>query len=192
MPSYVARMMAVLAAAYPNMTIRRETIEVYVADLSDLPDDVLDAACSYCRANLKFFPTIAELREAAARLQSGAASLPPAGEAWGEFIRLGQCFSGDDPCPYAEMTSDIMRKTIRAMGWRYLCSSTNGMADRARFIELYDEYARRGISDYVMPPQLKSGEHYTQHLLDQLAGKLSAPPNARREHDQSQLVGSAK
>ena len=173
MPSFVARCLAVMTAAYPNAAIRRETLDVYVYDLSDIPDEVLDQACAYCRANLKFFPTIAEIREAAARLQSGANQLPPAAEAWGEFIRLGQYFSGDDPCPFESMSSDVLRRTIKAMGWRYLCGSTNGVADRARFIELYNQYAERKLKEYVTPPQLKAGEQNALAAMNELTEKLS-------------------
>ena len=89
------------------------------------------------------------------------AGLPPAGEAWSEFIRLSSRYANDGPMP-DNIPNRILVKTIRAMGWRYLCASTNGMADRARFIELYNEYAKRSLTDYVMPPRRKAGNYQSQ------------------------------
>ena len=165
---FVARTIAVMAAAYPNATITRETIQVYAHDLSDIPDDVLDLAAADCRATCKWFPTIAEIRAAAARIQSGADTLPPAGEAWGEFVRLASRHADMPP-----IDNPILEKTIRAMGWTYLTTSENGMSDRARFCDLYDEYARRGVRTLVAPPQLAGGR-----VADALAGltkRLRAP-----------------
>jgi hypothetical protein len=169
---FVARQIAILAAAYPSANVTRETVQVYVADLADIPDDVLDVACAECRATCKWFPTIAELRQASARIQSGADSLPPATEAWGEFLRLTAIYANDGDQP--PMANPVLEKTVRAMGWRYLCASTNGVADRARFIDLYDEYSRRAVRQFASAPALTAGNRAGLALAG-LAKRLADP-----------------
>ena len=148
---FVARTIAVLSAAYPSANIARETIQVYVADLSDIPDEVLDLAAADCRATCKWFPTIAEIRQAAARIQAGADSLPPALEAFGTMYKEMNdshyhpdlAANGDPTRPV--FSNAITAKIVAAMGLLYLYTSENGMSDRARFCDLYEEYARRGV-----------------------------------------------
>ena len=65
-----------------------------------------------------------------------------------------------------EIENPVLWKTLQAMGWRYLCSSTNGVADRARFIELYNEYAKRRLRDYISTPELREGRHEAMKLIE--------------------------
>ena len=56
--------MAVLTAAYPMMNITKPTMDVYAQELSDVPVKfLLDAAHQHVK-RCRFFPAIAELREA--------------------------------------------------------------------------------------------------------------------------------
>ena len=60
----VGAMLLKLIAVHP--TGEREGVDImmdtYVEDLSDLPADLLDGACTHWRRTERFFPTIAELR----------------------------------------------------------------------------------------------------------------------------------
>jgi len=65
-----------LSAAYPRSDLEAETIAVYVEDLRDLNARDLSQACRNIRRSSKFFPSIAEIRSEAAKLQ--AEDLTPA------------------------------------------------------------------------------------------------------------------
>ena len=152
---FVVKMLTVLVLAFPNAKIEKGTIDVYARDLADLPEEVLDLACQECRVTLRFFPTISEIREAAAKLQSGVDSLPPAGEAWREF----QVMAGHHSEMPHDITNPVLAQTLKGMGWRYLTTSDNVVADRARFIELYNEYAKRRLRQFVETPSLADARY---------------------------------
>ena len=65
---------AVLVAAFSRETISDATVALYVTKLSDIDGPLLAAAVNRLVDSSRFFPTIAELREMAARL---AGLLPP-------------------------------------------------------------------------------------------------------------------
>ena len=172
---FVVKMLTVLVLAFPNAKIEKGSIDVYARDLADIPEDVLDLACQECRVTLRFFPTIAEIRDAAAKLQSGVDSLPPAGEAWREFQKM----AGDCREMPQDIGNPVLAQTLTGMGWRYLTTSDNVIADRARFIELYNEYAKRRLHRFVETPALADARY--KMLMGSAAVRLSAPKHVPRD-----------
>jgi hypothetical protein len=69
-PDEVSRMIGKLAILFPNAKLSeseaRAQNQLYVELLSDIPQDVLAAAFRKCAQTVKFFPTVAEIRSAAA------------------------------------------------------------------------------------------------------------------------------
>ena len=74
---------------------------------------------------------------------------PPAGyPQWGRYgkgktmhhhaIRMEGTYS-----PQPKFRDAVTEHCVGLMGWRYLCKSSNDVADRARFCELYDAVANR-------------------------------------------------
>ena len=61
-------MLFTMGQAYPNQGVSRETVEIYVRMLEDIPADLLWQAAESHLANSNYFPRIAELRSQAARL----------------------------------------------------------------------------------------------------------------------------
>lgn len=70
----VATQVARLRAAFPNERMPEETFAVYIEQLGDVEAELLREAVSRVIAESRFFPRIAEVRIAAARL---AGLLPP-------------------------------------------------------------------------------------------------------------------
>ena len=56
-----------LAAAFKQETIKQETIDIYEKMLSDIPGQLLEESVMDILNRCKFFPSIAEIRETAAR-----------------------------------------------------------------------------------------------------------------------------
>jgi len=54
-----------LQDAFPHVRMREGTPEIYARLLADIPPDVLRDAAEKCIYRSQFFPTIAQLREAA-------------------------------------------------------------------------------------------------------------------------------
>ena len=59
-------LVATLAAAFPRQQVPQVTFDVYTADLIDLDFGVTEKATMNLRRSSRWFPTIAEIREAVA------------------------------------------------------------------------------------------------------------------------------
>lgn len=177
-PLEITEIVSGLAAAYPNFELRTDTIRVYCATLADLTPEVLHAAAKDCISRCKFFPTVAELREAAAAIVTGSRHIRPAAEAWGEFLHLAlHCGHNNKP----HIADPIFRQAIDALGWAALCQSENQVADRARFIEVYNQYASRMVQDAITLPEVERETQQqiaAREMFTQVASRLSAPKRA--------------
>jgi hypothetical protein len=176
-PVQTAKLVAVLIAAFPNQQVSTGTVEVYERMLADLEVNAATAAVQRLIGLAKFLPTVADIREAALALTSGERR--PGGDAWGDVLRAigthgymrtpGKDFRFDDP---------VTARCVSQLGWRELCDSTNAQADRARFIELYDELAKttrrdeltRALPAVARQRELRSGE--TKPLRELLLGAI--------------------
>lgn len=186
--SEAAKLVAVLANAYPSARVTEETSEIYEAMLGDLDFASVQRAAARHIATNKWFPTIAELRAAAVEMACGR--VRPALEAWGELcmaIRLEGGVYAERPPRFDDL---ILGDTVRQMGWQYLCKSENDAADRARFVQLYEEYSARARLDAVageslaLPPVRRHGALPARGaegptpLADALGAVLNPSPRA--------------
>lgn len=124
--------------------------KLYVELLQDIDADRLEATAKYHMAQSPWFPKVSELREGAAALTLGA--IQPAIEAWGEveqqMVRVGHVAK-------PEFSSVVTGIVVKSMGWKNLCMSENGMADRAHFLKAYEQVAQREQSERVMLPEIR-------------------------------------
>jgi hypothetical protein len=113
--------------------IADETIDAYIEDILDLDYQAAALAIKQLRQTATFLPSIAEIRRAAAEITAG--HLPDGDQAWADVLaqirRVG--WTGRPSWSHPAIAD-----TVRAMGWRELCASTNQIADRAHFLKLYD------------------------------------------------------
>jgi Loader and inhibitor of phage G40P len=144
------QVVALALAAYPTQAGKISgnaiaAMRAMWADLlSDLEFETVKAALRvYCRS-AKWLPSPAELREIAA---TGGAHVRPGGDAWGDVRALHSPTLKRPGCSVHryprehEVEDPIVWRCIKAIGWVALCDSENPVADRARFIELYDKTA---------------------------------------------------
>lgn len=132
------KIVAVLMAAFPNAKSTSATTTVYERMLRDQEYVVTNAAVERLLATSRFMPTIAEIREACFDLNLGERQA--GGEAWGSVLRAVQG-AGSYRTPGVDFVFNdpVVLRCVEALGWQNLCSSENQVADRARFIELYDK-----------------------------------------------------
>ena len=76
-----------LGDAHPERLVTEDTMEVYWERLQELPDEEFQRGVAFCLDNLKYFPKISEILEAA---------LTTAREAWAYLIKCAE--KGADPC----------------------------------------------------------------------------------------------
>lgn len=172
-----AKLVAVMMGAFPSAKFNAQTSQVYERMLRDLDYRAANAAVERLLATSRFMPTVADVREAALALTSG--EIKPGGEAWGEVLRLISRYGarrydvGWEP-PIADPAT---RQTVAALGWVNLCDSENQVADRARFVELYDKLAasqRRSQLSEHLPATQRLREAQVAQRLEQRSGAASA------------------
>lgn len=138
----VAKLVGVMAAAYPNTQVSDATIEIYVSMLRDVPFDVLTASVQQCMAESDFLPSIAKLREKALAISSP--DHVSAFEAWG-VVKKAMQDVGYYRTPAFE--DPLIAKAVACIGWQTLCSSENEPADRAHFARVFESLVRREEDD---------------------------------------------
>lgn len=164
------RLVGVAVAAFPSMQERDmcPTAELWTEMLCDLPFDVAKAALQKVLTLAKFFPTVAEIREAAASLQPGGAPEPEA--AWGEVLqqiaKVGYIGTPRWSHPAVGQAADILYG-----GWSELCRHLNEdsmVADRAHFLRMYGNVAARLREDAKLPPAVRE-------MAASLASRMTVP-----------------
>jgi hypothetical protein len=144
----VRKLVAMLIAAFPHTKANEATAKAYERMLRDLDARAAAAAVEQLMATRNYMPTIAEVRAAVAELQAGP--VRAGGEAWGDVLRLvGRYGCYRTPGHDFEVADPIAARCIDALGWRSLCLSENSVADRSRFVDLYDRLAREARTDAV-------------------------------------------
>jgi len=143
----ITKLIGAMAAMFPSVQIGAATINGYVAMLKDIPLHVLTSAVEQCANESEFFPTVAKIRNASLALTMPK-HLDPM-EAWGLVLqamhRIGfyRSPSFDDP---------LITRAVNSLGWQYLCTSENIVADRAHFAKVYEQLIQREMQDARLLP----------------------------------------
>lgn len=164
----IAAILAVIAVAYPNFAVTEKTTEVYWQILSDIPADELKAATLHCisEAGRKFAPSVGELRGAVGELRGFANNIPSSYEAWQEVCRQIQINGGDFGQPV--WSHPLVEKAMNTIGWRNLRMSEDSTADRARFIQCYEQFRERAQKENIMLPEVRG-------YIESNGGRFLAP-----------------
>ena len=149
-PKEAIKVMVILTAAYPSANISNETIEIYTKFLSDLSFEMGQAVALQLISSSKWFPSIAELRQAVVKMLPD--EIPSAEQAWSEVEQAFHSFGSYNSPVFS---SPVIAQAVQAMGWRNLCLSDNPVADRAHFFKIYESYRVREIEDNLQLPEVK-------------------------------------
>lgn len=174
----VAQTLIVLSTAYPRFQPPKETAQVYMSLLADIPDELLKAAAVHHATNSIFFPSVAELRSAAAELRARALGIPSPEEAWINVQRAIQRFGWyGETIPAEEgggwrvprCLTEQERAAVEGVGgWHTLCHSDNEQADRAHFLRIYGGLVDRERQAATMLPAV-------ENVIARLAGQMRRP-----------------
>lgn len=114
------------------------TAALWCKILGHLPYADAEAGLAKVLLTARYFPTVAEVLEAANSVKPRPDGAPPAEEAWDEVCR------NLNPYAIPEWSHEAIRVTVRRLGGiRNLCESENHAADRAHFFKLYDLHLNR-------------------------------------------------
>lgn len=164
----IAQILSVISAAYPNFVVTEKTVEVYWQILSDIPADELKAATLHCisESGRKFAPSVGELRGAVGELRSLSYNVPSSFQAWQEVQKQINDNGGDFGKPV--WSHPLVVKTVEAIGWRTLRMSEDQTADRARFIQCYEQFQERAQKEDLLIPEVRG-------YIETKGGKVLAP-----------------
>jgi hypothetical protein len=150
--SEIIKALTVLSAAYPRFELTDATVSIYVRLLADLDFELLKAATLQCATINTFFPSVAEIRAAAEELQAMAEGIPTEAEAWQNVLQqIGMVGSSGQP----QFRHPLIEQVVRQFGWRNLCMSENQIADRARFMDVFEKLLRDTNRRNRMLPEIR-------------------------------------
>lgn len=164
----IGTLIALTAANFPNTQERdlRPTLNLWKEMLSDMPFDVAKAAVIKVLSTARFWPTVAEIREAATHLTQP--HIMSSAEAWGLFERSNDRYGYYRPEEGMNMLNPLIRQTVRSMGgYRELCSSENVGVTRGQFMKIYEQLAAREKEMAVLPASVRELIDGTVKLLPQ-------------------------
>ena len=168
----IALLMAEISTLYPALfPVTRETAAIWRSYLEDIPDDLLMNALRHYIATAKdnYPPSVPALRRAAGDLQARAAGLPTSAEAWGAIMDSFRRTSFHQP---ELLENPIVKQAIRCMGGLSVIGmSENLPAERARFLQFYDELRDRALSDAAELPQVTA---YVDAKRLEVSGQVKA------------------
>ena len=183
-PKEVAKVVAVLAAAYPHAKVTTDTSKAYESQLQDLDFEETKNACARLMATSEWMPTIAKIRSAVLDLRVGPKRT--GAEAYAIVLQAIRKF-GDDAPKFAD---PLIPRCIGVWGsWSDLCRSPeDDPGGRARFIDMYDSLAERERATAVSGRALPEPQARREFWLERRqAPELQAPPVAtpveRRAHE---------
>lgn len=191
-PEQTRDLIKFLFAAYPTQRQKmrdedaKAMFHAYSIGLADLDATATLAALKRIVLSDRWIPTIADIRAAVGVVMHGEQSI--AIEQWGEVLRRQRKFGQSRP-PGVEnhppFEDPITAQVVAAMTWFELCASKSSAADRARFIEAYEQMQlqeRRqaqlsaGGTSSVLPVKsqisIEQREHGERGLGDIVAGML--------------------
>lgn len=151
--------LAPLAAMFPNWKPDALTIEAYVVALADVDPLSLEASILHLLSQSReFMPTAGTIRHTAFDLQAGNGGPPTAYEAW-EMVQIAKDAGAGYPVAGVFEKPEVHPLVEKAVnyvgGWRHLVESENYTADRARFVDAYNQVREREIEQVRMLPQVR-------------------------------------
>lgn len=127
--------------------------EVWFEQLKDIPYDVCQSAIKKWVLTQKWSPSVSEIRELCIELTGGLT--PDSGQAWDEVLKAIRKYGYLREAEALASMSPLTRETTMQMGYYELCASENQVADRAHFMQMYDQVARRHKMDSQLSEPLK-------------------------------------
>ncbi len=154
--SEVAKLLAVLAAAYPRFEVNELTERIWFEMLQDIPYQVAQVAIKKLILESPYPPAIADVRKRAMEIVAPPEERIDGSEAWGEVIRAIHCYGYYKE---AEALASMLPKTakvVKWMGWQEICTSENVDVTRGQFLKMYQQIQARCEKEALLPDSLRA------------------------------------
>jgi len=151
----VSILLTLAAANFPTLQDKDmgPTLILWREMLSDIPFEIARPAVLKVLTTSKFFPTVAEIREAAASLTTGQAM--SAIEAWGlAFAAIEQYGNYRELEAMKSLPAEVAC-FVKRFGWQELCTSEEPDVIRGQFIRLWENYSKQQKEIAVLPENIR-------------------------------------
>jgi hypothetical protein len=175
----IAKLMGVMALAWPRYELKPETIKVYSRVLADIQVEALEAASLHIMSTSTFFPSIAEWRQAAFEIMVNKPAIPSQYEAWEMVLReIRRIGSYGQP----QFQHQLVARAVEIMGWTELCMSEQIEYDRAHFFKVYASLLDRAFDDVRTLPAVREAmsKNYLPEPTDVTADMAKLAERLRR------------
>lgn len=151
-----AKILAVLAAAYPKFEVDETKLRVWHEMLGDMEYEVVAVAVKKCMLEKTFAPSIAEVRQEVVKIMNP--NRLTSAEAWGEVeyaIKRYGATAAYDGTSYKDVLSPLTLRVVKLMGWVDMCRAENTAVIRGQFIKLYEQSYAQETEELLLPEKLK-------------------------------------
>ncbi|AEE95309.1 replicative helicase loader/inhibitor [Mahella australiensis] len=154
----MARILAVIAAAYPKFGIDNSgiTLNVWYSMLGDLPYQAVQAAVQRHILENPFPPSIADIRRLTVELLTPPDKRVDANDAWGQVVRAIRMYGIYRPQEALDSMAPDVAAVIKAMGWEEICLSDNLNVIRGQFLKLYERKTAAIQRERLLPDSLRA------------------------------------
>lgn len=143
-----ASLIGALKAAFPRHPVSKGTASLYMAFLVGMDYENAHEGVKRHIATSKWFPTVAEIRDAAA----ASDPKPESDQAWTEVLAAVTRYGRSKSPPWSD---PMIGQAVDAIGWDTICNSTAIGIERAHFTRSYEAIRRRhvdGVRMAGLPP----------------------------------------
>lgn len=146
---------------WPEAGKEEMVIALWSRMLSDVDFETAQIAIEKYMSESVYPPTVADLRQRISEITTPM--YKTAIEAWGDLSKAILRYGYYQQEKALEMLDPITRKVVDALGFRYLCLSTDVMADRAHFLKVYDNLVERERKESLLMLDTKEAMYRIQH-----------------------------
>lgn len=179
----VMKLLVTCRKAFPHSKADAETLTLYVRLLESLSYAEIEAAVFKTMRTCKFFPTVAEILEAAQSVKGEATEtdIPTAGEAWKEAmdnVRKNHLYK-----QWTYSTPEV-KQAVEQFGKMELIALEEDAMNtaRAQFMRIYNAVVEKRKDRRVNRETLNAlPKGHVNMLVGDLTGKLSVLPGGKKE-----------
>jgi hypothetical protein len=151
----IINLLGIATANFPNLQQKemKPTAVLWEKSLADIPYEIAEKAVIKVLSTSKFFPTLAEIREATAQITQPRTI--DAIEAWGLILqairKYGYYSEGD---AMRSLPEDVAQM-VKHFTWRELCLSENPETIRAQFRMAWETKSKRTNEMKALPADIR-------------------------------------
>jgi hypothetical protein len=148
-----AKLLAVLAAAFPRFEVDDLKVQVWHEMIGDLDYGIASLAIKKLILESTFPPSIAEVRKAAVEIQTPEQTT--GAQAWGEVIKAIRNYGHYREEEALASLSPVTAQVVRYMGWREICLNSEPGVVRGQFLRMYDQVVARKQKEQLLPSMMR-------------------------------------